>query len=155
MNALTIDSSTRLYGIVGDPISQVKTPQLMNAYFQQQGINAVCVPLQVATATFEASLRGIMALGNIAGLVITVPHKIRAGALADALSAQARQVGAVNVLRRDAQGAWFGDMFDGAGAGGTHQRPVSATAGAGEHRTRRTAGHQPAYQLLSHRHEAG
>ncbi|CAJ0999277.1 shikimate dehydrogenase family protein [Sodalis praecaptivus] len=115
MSALTIDGSTRLYGIVGDPISQVKTPQLMNAYFQQQGINAVCVPLQVATATFEASLRGIMELGNIAGLVITVPHKIRACALADALSAQARQVGAVNVLRRDAQGAWFGDMFDGAG----------------------------------------
>lgn len=92
MSALTIDGSTRLYGIVGDPIYQVKTPQLMNAYFQQQSINAVCVPLQVATATCEASLRGIMALGNIAGLVITVPHKIRACALADALSAQARQV---------------------------------------------------------------
>ncbi|MFT4463841.1 MAG: shikimate dehydrogenase family protein [Sodalis sp. (in: enterobacteria)] len=157
MSALTIDGNTRLYGIVGDPISQVKTPQLMNAYFQQHGI---------------------MALGNVAGLIITVPHKIRACTLADGLSAQARQVGAVNVLRRDAQGAWFGDMFDGTGlvaglrdndftlsgqhvkqlgAGGSGAAVVFAllAAGAGEHHARRTAGHQPAYQLLPHRHEAG
>ncbi|MBT9432349.1 shikimate dehydrogenase [Candidatus Sodalis endolongispinus] len=115
MTALTIDGSTRQYGIVGDPITQVKTPELMNAFFQQNGINTVCVPLQVAAATFDSSLRGIMALGNVAGLVITVPHKVRACALADTLSAQAQRVGAVNVLRRDAQGAWLGDMFDGAG----------------------------------------
>ncbi|WP_217265368.1 shikimate dehydrogenase [Candidatus Sodalis sp. SoCistrobi] len=115
MTALTINGSTRLYGIVGDPIAQVKTPELMNAFFQQNGINAVCVPLQVTAATFESSLRGIMALANVAGLVITVPHKVRACALADTLSAQAQRVGAVNVLRRDAQGGWLGDMFDGAG----------------------------------------
>ncbi|WP_198408769.1 hypothetical protein [Sodalis glossinidius] len=52
MTSLTIDGSTRLYGIVCDPIAQVKTPELMNAFFQQNGINAVYVPLQVVAATF-------------------------------------------------------------------------------------------------------
>ncbi|MFL9960229.1 hypothetical protein PQR02_03625 [Paraburkholderia sediminicola] len=31
LQALRIDGSTRIFGIVGSPVTQVKTPQLMNA----------------------------------------------------------------------------------------------------------------------------
>ncbi|CTT64410.1 TPA: shikimate dehydrogenase [Escherichia coli] len=115
MKPMVINGSTRLYGIAGDPVAQVKTPELLNSFFQQTGINAVCVPLQVATSGFEASLRGVMQLSNLDGLVITVPHKVRACALTESLSAEALRVGAVNVLRRCEDGGWHGDMFDGTG----------------------------------------
>ncbi|WP_394365106.1 DUF993 family protein [Paraburkholderia kirstenboschensis] len=38
LQALQIDGSTRLFGIVGSPVTQVKTPQLMNALFDASGI---------------------------------------------------------------------------------------------------------------------
>jgi shikimate dehydrogenase len=46
---------------------------------------------------------------------VTLPFKADALAIADRVHPRARRVGAVNALRRDADGGWFGDMFDGEG----------------------------------------
>ncbi|QWA12345.1 shikimate dehydrogenase [Sodalis ligni] len=115
MENAIVDGSTRLFGIVGDPVTQVKTPQLMTAIFRAQGINALLLPFQVAQEGFEAAMRGLMSLRNLDGLVITVPHKVRACGLVDSLSPRADQVGAINVMRRLPDGTWYGDMFDGEG----------------------------------------
>src|SRR5262249_35848258 len=64
---------------------------------------------------FEPAARALMAIGNLDGLIITVPHKVRALALADVLGTNARLAGALNVLRREKDGRWAGDMFDGKG----------------------------------------
>ena len=110
-----IDGSTRLYGIIGDPIAQVRSPQVFNPRFRAVGCNAVLVPLHVRPERFEETLRGLMALGNLDGLVVTIPYKARALALADRVLPTGRQVGAVNALRREPDGSWTGDMFDGRG----------------------------------------
>jgi shikimate dehydrogenase len=110
-----IGGSTRLYGIVGNPVAQVKTPQLMNALFEASGIDAVCLPFDVPVNLFEPAVAGLQALGNLDGLVVTVPHKVRAMSMVDELSDTARRVGAINVMREQPDGTWFGDMFDGTG----------------------------------------
>jgi shikimate dehydrogenase len=110
-----IDGSTRLFGIVGNPVTQVKTPQLMNALFDAAGINAACLPFDVPVNVFEPTVAGLQALGNLDGLVVTVPHKVRALSMVDAVSDTARRVGAINVMRQQPDGTWFGDMFDGTG----------------------------------------
>ncbi|WP_213993435.1 shikimate dehydrogenase [Sodalis sp. dw_96] len=110
-----VDGSTRLFGIVGDPISQVKTPQLMTGIFRARGVNALLLPFQVAEEGFESTMKGLMSLRNLDGLVITVPHKVRACSLVDSLSPRAGQVGAINVMRPLPDGTWSGDMFDGEG----------------------------------------
>ena len=110
-----IDGSTRFYGIIGDPIAQVRSPQVFNPRLRAAGRNAVLVPLHVRPERFEETLRGLMALGNLDGLVVTIPYKARALALADRVLPTGRQVGAVNALRREADGSWTGDMFDGRG----------------------------------------
>ena len=56
-----------------------------------------------------------MAVANIDGLIVTVPYKARAARLAHRLGPTARRIGALNALRREADGTWSGDMFDGAG----------------------------------------
>jgi shikimate dehydrogenase len=114
-HASRIDGSTRLFGIVGSPVTQVKTPQLMNALFDASGINAVCLPFDVPVNVFEPAVAGLQALGNLDGLVVTVPHKVRAMAMVDEMSDTARRVGAINVMRPRPDGSWFGDMFDGTG----------------------------------------
>jgi len=110
-----IGGATRLFGIVGNPVTQVKTPQLMNALFEAGGIDAVCLPFDVPVNVFEPAVAGLQALGNVDGLVVTVPHKVRAMSMVDEVSDTARRVGAINVMRERPDGSWFGDMFDGTG----------------------------------------
>ena len=109
-----VSGRTRLYGIVGDPIVQVRSPEMFSAVFKRRGIEAVMLPMHVAPDAFEMTLQGLMALRNLDGLVFTIPYKARAVPLAATLGPQARIVGAINALTRD--GAhWKGEIFDGLG----------------------------------------
>lgn len=107
--------TTRLYGIVGDPIAQVRSPQLFNAHFAERGIDAVFLPIHVRPADVAAFFAGCEALANLDGLVITIPHKAAFAALMGELGPNARRVGAVNTIRRVAPGRWEGELFDGIG----------------------------------------
>lgn len=110
-----INGSTRLYGIVGHPIAQVRSPEVMTAWLQKAGHNAILVPLHVLPEQFDDTLHGLMSLQNLDGLIFTVPYKARAMALAHTLLPNAQRVGAINALRRNADGTWSGDIFDGIG----------------------------------------
>lgn len=110
-----LNGRTRLYGIVGDPIEQVRSPEMITWELHQRGCNAVLVPLHVRDLDFDAVLPSLQRLVNLDGLVFTIPFKARALAMASRLGPQALQVGAVNALKRSAQGDWIGEMFDGAG----------------------------------------
>ncbi len=52
---------------------------------------------------------------NCPGCVVTIPHKQEAARCADELSDRARDLGAVNVIRRTGEGRLLGDMVDGLG----------------------------------------
>ncbi|MDE2006181.1 MAG: shikimate dehydrogenase, partial [Rhodospirillales bacterium] len=110
-----ISGRTRLFGIVGDPIAQVGSPGAFNPRIAALGADAVLVPLHVPAASFETAMAGLMRLGNLDGLLVTVPFKQRALPLADRVCPVAALVGAANALRRDADGRWTADMFDGVG----------------------------------------
>lgn len=110
-----IGGATRLYCIVGHPIEQVKSPQTFNPRFARAGRDAVLVPVDVLPDRFEETMRGLMAIANLDGIVVTVPYKPRVLALADKVEKTAMTVGAANALRREADGSWTADMFDGAG----------------------------------------
>jgi shikimate dehydrogenase len=125
-----VNGRTRLYGIVGDPIAQVRSPEMVTWAMQQRGMDAVLVPLHVRAADFDDVVPRLMRLANLDGLVFTIPFKARALALADALGPQARAVGALNALARDAAGRWHGEMFDGLGCVAALGRAGVRLAGA-------------------------
>ncbi|MBK9607947.1 MAG: shikimate dehydrogenase [Betaproteobacteria bacterium] len=110
-----ITGATRLYAIVGDPIAQVRSPEVFTGRFAAAGINAVLVPVHVPAASFDAIIPALLALGNLDGVLVTVPFKARMVQFASRLGPAAACIGAVNALRREADGSWSGDMFDGAG----------------------------------------
>lgn len=107
--------ATRVHLIVGDPIAQVKSPLGVTQAFEARGIDAICVPAQVAPAHLDAWWQGVRLAGNLDGLIVTVPHKFSCAAFCDQLSDRAAFLGAVNTIRRDRQGQWHGDMYDGLG----------------------------------------
>lgn len=115
INTLRITGATRLYVIVGDPIVQVRSPAVYTERFAAAGMNAVLVPAQVSAERFDEVIPALMSLGNLDGLLVTAPFKARMLPFASRLGATASCIGAVNALRREADGSWSGDMFDGAG----------------------------------------
>ena len=110
-----VSGKTRIFGIVGHPIEQVRSPEMFTAEFRRRGRDAILIPLHVLPDDFDATLPRLKRLSNLGGLVFTIPYKARACALADALGAQARVVGAINALTRSADGRWHADIFDGLG----------------------------------------
>jgi shikimate dehydrogenase len=109
-----VSGRTRLFGIVGDPIVQVRSPETFTAAFRARGMEAVLVPLHVLPRDFDACLDGLMRLRNLDGLIFTIPYKARAVALAAHIGPQGRLVGAINALAREGD-AWKAEMFDGLG----------------------------------------
>jgi len=111
----SLDGSTRLYFIVGDPIAQVKSPAGVSQSLAAAGLNALCVPAHVSPAHLAEWQRGVSLAQNVDGIIVTVPHKIDCLSLCATATERARFVGAVNTLRRNPDGSWHGDMFDGMG----------------------------------------
>jgi shikimate dehydrogenase len=109
------DGNTRLLAIVGDPVRQVRAPRVWSALFRAYGHNILCLPFHVAPVDLGGFVAGLRGVRNLAGLIVTVPHKPAAAGLADRLTPRAARIGAVNVMRRDADGGWTGDMLDGEG----------------------------------------
>ncbi len=110
-----ITGRTRVFAVLGDPVTQVKAPALLNAEFARRGADAVLVPVHAPAARLAEVVTGLQAAGNVDGLLVTVPHKLAVCAHADELSTAARLVGSANALRRESDGRWFADNFDGVG----------------------------------------
>ena len=110
-----VSGKTRVFGIVGHPIEQVRSPEMFTAEFRRRGCDAILVPLHVLPGDFDAALPQLMRLQNLGGLVFTIPYKARACAFAEAMGEQGRVVGAINALAKGADGRWHADIFDGLG----------------------------------------
>lgn len=110
-----ITGKTRIYGIIADPVAQVRTPEVFNALFAEQDIDAVFVPLHVGAEGLEAAITGLRTIRNLGGLIVTVPHKTAIAALCDELGDAGRMIGAVNTLCFTEDGRLLGNIFDGLG----------------------------------------
>ncbi|MEU1073467.1 MULTISPECIES: shikimate dehydrogenase [unclassified Streptomyces] len=127
-SAPAVSGTTRLYAVLGDPVAQVRAPALLNALFARLGTDAVLVPVRAAAADLTRVVQGLKAIGNLDGMLFTVPHKAAALALADRVSTAAAVAGSTNAMRREPDGTWYAENFDGTGfVGGL-----------------RAAGHEPA-----------
>jgi shikimate dehydrogenase len=110
-----LSGATRLYAIVGDPVAQTRSPIGLTEEFAARGVDAICIPIHASAADFDTVIRALKRIRNLDGMLITVPHKPAAVPHCDRPSARATALGALNALRREADGAWTGDMTDGDG----------------------------------------
>ena len=110
-----VDGATRVLGIVGDPIAQVRSPEVWSTLFRANGVNALCIPFHVNAAQLEAFFAGLQTVQNLLGLIVTIPHKPAAARYAASLTDRARKIGSANVMRRETDGTWTGDIVDGVG----------------------------------------
>lgn len=110
-----IGGSTRLYAVLGHPVSQVRAPGMMNRLFAELDSDAVLFPVLVTPGDLGEVVRGLQRIGNLDGLLVTIPHKVDVCRYADAVSEAATLAGSANALRREPDGSWTAENFDGAG----------------------------------------
>lgn len=104
----------KLFALIGDPVGQSLSPAMHNAAFRALGLNCAYITLRVPKPTLANAIAGVRALG-IAGLNVTIPHKISIISLLDELDESAKLVGAVNTVKNN-RGKLIGFNTDGEGA---------------------------------------
>jgi shikimate dehydrogenase len=112
---VAVSGMTRLIVAMGDPVAQVRFPEVFNRLCAERGIDATSVPVHISAAGLEAAMHGFRTMQNLIGLSVTIPHKGAITRYLDALSERARRVGVVNAVRREPDGRLIGDIFDGLG----------------------------------------
>jgi shikimate dehydrogenase len=93
----TITSSTRVVGVIGDPVRHSRSPAMHNAAFDALGLDWMYVAFPVPRGEGAAAVRAVATLG-LAGLNVTMPHKADAAAACDDLSSEAAALEAVNTV---------------------------------------------------------
>jgi shikimate dehydrogenase len=137
--------TTRLVGLIGDPVEGSLSPRMQNAAFAARGLDWAYVPLPVEPGRLEAAGAGLVALG-FAGVNVTTPYKTQVLAYCDDVEPFAMRAGSVNTIVIEA-GRLHGASTDGEavvgsveadgaralllGAGGAAQAVATALVEAG------------------------
>lgn len=108
-----ITASTRVAGILGDPVTHSLSPVIHNAAFRELDLDWVYVAFEVADGTAAAAVAGMRALG-IAGMNVTMPHKQAVIDALDRVTPTAERLQSVNTISWRAD-QLVGDSTDGAG----------------------------------------
>ncbi len=92
-----LDASTRYCAVFGHPIRHSASPALQNAGLAALRLNWRYLAFDVHPDRLRAAIEGARDMGFI-GLNLTVPHKLLAAEMVDALDEEARRWGAVNTI---------------------------------------------------------
>lgn len=95
-----IDARTQLFGLIGYPLGHTLSPPLHNAALAATGVNGVYLALPTPPERLAEAIAAMRAW-PVAGLNVTVPHKVTVMPLLDAITPEAERIGAVNTIARD------------------------------------------------------
>jgi 3-dehydroquinate dehydratase / shikimate dehydrogenase len=122
-----LDVATRVYGVVGDPISHSLSPAIMNAAFRRENVNAVYLALHAKT--LKDLLTCIKEI-PIHGISVTMPYKQDILAHLDNSDSHTNKVGACNTVVRAQDGKLYGFNTDTAGVIRPLEKRLSTIEGA-------------------------
>jgi shikimate dehydrogenase len=113
----SITGCTGILGILADPIARVRTPELVNAALAVRRLYGkyLMIPMHVTESHLARYLAGLRHMENFHGAVVMPPHKRNILEHLDHVSPEAEQVGACNVIHRNARGYLSGSTCDGEG----------------------------------------
>jgi shikimate dehydrogenase len=105
-----IKGTTKLLGIIGNPIEHSKSPLMQNAAIAALNLDYVYLPFAVKKEDLETVFKGFTAI-NLRGFNVTIPHKENVIPLLTKITDTARKIGAVNTVWLTDEG-WHGTNTD-------------------------------------------
>ncbi len=114
---IPITGATRVIALIAEPIAQARAPGMLNALLESRGLLGpyVMVPMHFSPPALPAFVAALRNMHNLTGCVVSMPYKAALVEYLDAITPEGRLVGAVNVIRRDADGRLTGTALDGEG----------------------------------------
>ncbi len=109
--ALALEKTLAIFGY---PLGHTMSPTMHNAAAEALDLPYRFMAYEVPPGRIGEAVRGAQAMG-FGGLCITIPHKVAVAGMMDALSEDARLMGAVNVVTFGADGKMKGHNTDGVG----------------------------------------
>lgn len=114
MNQWEIDGKTRLYGLLGNPVSHSLSPFIHNEGFRRLSINARYMAFLVEEKDLGSTLSTLRKM-QVGGLNLTMPLKEAVLPFCDSLSKEAKLSSSVNTLIFTERGDMLGSSTDGIG----------------------------------------
>ncbi|MFX1511926.1 MAG: shikimate dehydrogenase [Promethearchaeota archaeon] len=102
--------TTKLFLLLGNPVSHSLSPRLHNIGFQTFGLNMIYLAVKIESNQLSSAVKSIRTL-NIAGANITIPFKVQIIPYLDRIDPTARKVRAVNTIV-NVEGALWGYNTD-------------------------------------------
>ncbi|NLM16875.1 MAG: hypothetical protein GX221_04090 [Candidatus Riflebacteria bacterium] len=108
-----LDANTKLYALIGHPVSHSSSPIFWNAALKEAGINSVYLAFDIKSEDFPKALESLQTLG-VVGANITAPLKQKAFQICPDKSETVMATGSANTLAFAKDGsisAWNTDFF--------------------------------------------
>lgn len=96
----SISGTTKILGVIGDPIEHSMSPKMHNTVIQALGLNYIYIPFHVLRKDLASAIVGIRSL-QITGINVTIPHKIEVIPYLDEIDPLARKIGAINTIKNE------------------------------------------------------
>ncbi|MBM4073310.1 MAG: shikimate dehydrogenase [Planctomycetes bacterium] len=109
-----LDRDTKVYGVIGDPVSHSLSPLIHNRCFKELGINAIYLPFRVPRGDLPGFMKAFDAV-PVHGYSVTIPHKEGAAELPGQKDQLVTLIHAANTLVRGSHG-WRSFNTDAAAA---------------------------------------
>ena len=109
----SINPQTRVYALIGNPVSHSMSPAIHNAAFMELNLDCIYVAFQVEDV--KSALAGMRGLDNFRGMSVTIPHKIEVMQYVDEIPDVDRYIGSINTVVKE-DGKLIGFNTDGPGA---------------------------------------
>jgi 3-dehydroquinate dehydratase/shikimate dehydrogenase len=104
-----LDTATRVYGVIGNPVAHSLSPVMLNTAFRRENVNAVYLALQAKSLDdLMACVRDI----PIHGFSVTMPYKEEIVKHLDKSDPLTAKIGACNTVVRGQEGKLFGFNTD-------------------------------------------
>jgi len=105
----TITARTRVFALLGDPVSHSSSPTIQNAALAEKKMDGVYVALRASPEALVGFMRGLALSGG--GGNITLPHKEKAATVVEVRSEAVKRTGACNTFWLE-EGQIHGDNTD-------------------------------------------
>ncbi len=106
---MKISGTTKIIGILGNPIKHSLSPRMQNAAIAAMDLNYVYIPLEITD--LPKAVQGLGAIDSVVGFNLTIPYKQEILPLLNQITDIAKVVGAVNTVKRTDEG-WIGTNTD-------------------------------------------
>ena len=104
-----------VFVMLAHPVGHAKSPGVFNEIFEQKGLDSLMVPLTCRPEDFDIFWAGLTAAENVRGVIVSVPYKQAVFGKCANGHDRATRVRSANSVRRNPDGTWYADNFDGVG----------------------------------------